>query len=143
MKRYIIMHKVDWSEKNIEDMVNVYINHYSVTPETYYNPTEENLNYDYEVDKEFENVVKIAEFSYFDGDEENPFAVAVNDWTYCFNQKPEWLDLLRSLGWDFFYSLSLGDKDYDSKDEAEKAIQNWTAEIANEKVNNYIANGEY
>ena len=114
MKRYIIMHKVDWSEKNIEDMVNVYINHYSVTPETYYNPAEEDLNYDYE-----------------------------NDWTYCFNQKPEWLDLLRSLGWDFFYSLSLGDKDYDSKDEAEKAIQNWIAEIANEKVNNYIANGEY
>lgn len=137
MKYYCIMHRADYSEEDIMDMVEP-INikrHYSES--TRWEPGEDYITCDYTLDKNFYDVIKIAEFYYYDKDE--PFAVIVNDNTYCLGEKEEWIETLESLGWVFFED-KFEMAQYEST--VKFNFEDWLDTVANEKAWAYIKSEE-
>ena len=121
------------NEEDIVDMVEPTNIEHHYSPQTYWEPGEDYISCDYELDEEFNKVVQIAEFHYFD--EEEPFAVVINDNTYCLGEKEGWMDVLKSLGWVFF------DNDFDMEDKEDIVkcnLEDWLDSIANEKAWKYI-----
>jgi len=142
MKKYIIMHKSDWSENDINDLIDVDIKSYHYSPATYWEPADEDLDFEPNVDDNFWKVVKIIEFDYFDNNEEDPFAVIADGITYCFNQKPGWEDLLSSIGWDFFCNIPLSEQDYSTPKAAQDAIDCWIVDTAEKMAYERIEEGD-
>lgn len=136
MKYYCLMHKADYSEVDIMDMIipTDIKHHYS--PQTYWEPGEDYITCDYELDEDFNKVVQIVEFYYYDKDE--PFAAIVNDNTYCLGEKEGWEKVLESLGWVFF------DNNFDMEDNeaiVKSDLEDWLDNIANKKAWEYIEDG--
>ena len=133
MKYYCLMHKADYSEEDIMDMIiptNIE-HHYS--PQTYWEPGEDYISCDYELDNDFNKVVQIAEFYYYDKDE--PFAIIIDGNTYCLGEKEGWQDILKSLGWVFFEDrFDMEDNEYIVKCN----LEDWIDVIANNKAWEYV-----
>lgn len=134
MKYYIPMHKSNYSDFDIADMIyptNIQ-HHYS--PQTYWEPGEDYIDYDCELDKDFNKVVQIAEFYYYD--EDYPFSVIIDGNTYCLGEKEGWEEVIEHLGWVFFEDLAmkedLSDVEWDLKD--------WIDNIANKKAWDIVNN---
>lgn len=142
MKQYIAVHRSDYNLGEIKDLIEAtgIIRHYS--PETYWEPGEDDVEYEIELDDEFDYVVKIMELHFF-GEQteilELPWAVVVNGLTYCFNEAENWEELLNSLGWVIFDN-TLGDYE-DSSAAVQRKIDEWVDEIAEQKAWDYIYEG--
>ena len=136
MKYYCLMHRADYSESDIVDMIfptNIE-HHYS--PQTYWEPGEDYVSCEYELDKDFNKVVQIAEFYYYDKDE--PFAVIIDDNTYCLGEKEGWQDVLKLLGWVFFEDrFDMEDNEHIVKCN----LEDWIDVIANNKAWEYVEDG--
>ena len=141
MKMYCVMHSSNYSDSDIVDLIepsNI-VHHFSEA--TRWEPGEDYIDCDISLHDDFHKVVKIVEFYFYDKNEENPFAVVIDDETYCLGEKEGWEDILNSLGWTFF-------KDYDFdlqsvKEEAEDDLEYWIDGVANEKAWQYIEIKEY
>lgn len=138
MKYYIAMHKTDWTEEDIEGMIHSIDvkRHYS--PQTYWEPGEDYIDYEIELDNDFWKVVKIVEFSYYD-DNENPFDVVIDDNIYCLGEKEGWEDVLQSLGWSFFENFDMK-KDFN---DAKNDVEFWIDKVAELEAWEYIENEQY
>lgn len=136
MKHYCLMHKADYSEEDIVDMIiptNIK-HHYS--PQTYWEPGEDYISCDYELNKNFNKVVQIAEFYYYDKDE--PFAVIIDNNTYCLGEKEDWQDILKSLGWVFFEcGFGMEFSEHSVKNE----FDDWIDVVVNNKAWEYVEDG--
>ena len=141
MKQYIAAHRSDYNLEEVQDLIEAtnIIRHYS--PQTYWEPGEDAVEFDVEYDKKFSEIVKVIEFDFF-GDEENPFAVIVDGWTYCFNEQAGWENLLKSLGWVFFEN-ELGEAYENDKETVEDKIDEWAYKVAEDKAWEYIDNLKY
>lgn len=141
MKQYIAAHRSDYNLEDVQDLIEAtnIIRHYSL--QTYWEPGEDTLEFDVKYDKKFSEIVKIIEFDFFE-DEENPFAAAVDGWTYCLNEQAGWEDLLKSLGWVFFEN-ELGETYENDKETVEDKINEWAYKIAEDKAWEYIDNLKY
>lgn len=139
MNNYIVMHKKEYSESDIMDMVNSshVVRYY--TPQTYWEPGEDYVDYIPVLDEDFNKVVQIAELHYNDKNDEDPYEAIIDNTTYSFNKKEEWIEILEKVGWVFF-----GDFNFeDSKEYAEYDIKEWIDEIAEQKAWEYIENLKY
>lgn len=139
MKQYIAVRKNDYSFEDVKDLIEAtnVIRHYS--PQTYWEPGEDYAEFDVDYDEKFKEVVKIMELNFF-GDEENPFAVSIDGWTYCMNEQDDWQNLLKSLGWVF---LNEDDNYENNAESVEDKIEEWAYSVAEEKAWIYIDNLRY
>ena len=142
MEKFIAVYNKKWKISDIEDLIdssNV-IRHYS--PDTYWEPGEDYIDFDVELDNEFKEVVKIAEFYFFGENEDTlelPYAAVIDHMTYCFNEQENWEELLNYAGWNIFE-----DAEYeDTREAVETKIEEWTNKIAEEKAWSYIENLKY
>ena len=132
------MHKTNYSEADIIDMIepcNVE-RHYSA--QTYWEPGEDYIKCDIDLNEKFKEVVQIVEFYCYG---ENPFAVVVNGNTLYLNEKDDWIKYLESLGWQFFDG-PISDMKM-SKSVATSDLTEWMKDIANRKAWDYVLNGDY
>ena len=135
MKYYCVMHNVNYTDDDIKNMIHpVNIKHH-YAPSTYWDPGEDYINCDPELDDSFYNVVKIAEFYFYSND--NPFAVVIDGMTYCFNEKDGWEEVLETLGWIFFKNFDMKENEYQAKQE----LQDWIEEVCNDEAWRMVEEG--
>ena len=140
MKYYIIVHKNDYTERDICDMVNPTHVERKYAPQTYWEPGEDYLEFDIEYDKEFNEIVKPIEIHFFEESEDCPYAAIINGTTYCFNYAENWEEILNDLGWKLFYDLPLSEEYVKDKEEAEAIINNWAYGLCIDKAEEIIEN---
>ena len=77
MKQYIAAHRSDYNLEEVQDLIEAtnIIRHYS--PQTYWEPGEDAVEFDVEYDKKFSEIVKVIEFDFF-GDEEGGLIVLMS-----------------------------------------------------------------
>lgn len=136
MKYYYPMHKTEYSEEDIKDMINpVNIKHH-YSPDTYWEPGEDYISCDIQLDEEFNDVVKIAELYFYD--EDYPFAIIINGNTYCLGEKEGWEKVVEHLGWVGFENFDIREKLVTAEDD----LECWKDGIANKKAWEIIEDGQ-
>jgi len=129
MKMYCVMHKSDYTDNDVKNMIYPYNIQHHYSRATYWEPEEDDIEYDISFEDDFHKVVQIAEFYYYDN--ENPYAVIINDNTYCLNEKDNWEEILKNLGWIFFEDW--GDIS-ESKEHVECELEDWINKIAEDRA---------
>lgn len=138
MYSYIAIYKADWSEEDIEDMIypSYVKRHYS--PQTYWEPGEDYVEYKTELDKNFWNVVKIAKLIFL-GESDNPYAIKIDNRTYCLEGKENWDETLQLMGWTLFEYFDI--KNTESAAKAD--LDEWIDKVTEIKAWEYIENIKY
>ena len=137
MKKYIAVHKKDWSECEIVNfLIDVKNVTHNYTPQTYWEPGDDSIDYEILLDEKFNNVVQVMEL-YFYGEQadilELPWAAVVDKNTYCFTEAENWEEILELLGWVFFDN-KLNDEYDDDKESVVNKINDWVSSVADEKA---------
>ena len=141
MEKYIAVYSKEYNEENIIDMIDAgnVVRHYS--PQTYWEPGEDSIEFEAITDKEFNEAVKVAELHFF-FDNEYPFAVNVNGFTWCLGENENWESTLEAAGWKLFDN-NLSEDYEDDPESVEDKIQEWVDEIAEKRAWDYIENLRY
>jgi len=143
MKYFIAVHKNNYTEDNIMDMVNPINIKHIYSPQTYWEPGEDYLEFDVEYNKNFDEVVKPIEIHFFEENEDCPYAAIINGITYCFNYAEDWEEILNDLGWKLFYDLPLSEEYVKDEKEVKTIINDWAYGLCVDKAWEIIENDKY
>ena len=141
MEQYIAVYSKEYDEEYIRDLIDAdnVIRHYS--PQTYWEPGEDSIEFEATVDKEFYNIVKVAKLHFF-YDNDYPFAAIVNGFTWCLGENENWQKTLEAAGWKLFDNELSEDYENDAES-VESNIQEWIDGIAEKRAWDYIDNLKY
>ena len=138
MYSYIAVHKTDWSEEDIKDMIYPVDVKRCYIPQTYWEPGEDYIEYNTDLDNDFWDVIKIAKFVFL-GDCDNPYAVKIDDKIYCLEEKENWDEVLQSMGWTMFEQFDMKNTDGAALDDVEE----WIDKVVEMKAWEYVENEQY
>lgn len=145
MEKYIAVYSKNYTESDVIDCIeaNNVVRHYS--PQTYWEPGEDYVEFDTYFTKEFNDIVKIATLYFFGEHEENldyPFAIVVDGLTFCLGENEDWESTLKAAGWLMFQN-ELSEEYEDNTEAVKTKIEDWANNIAEEKAWEYIENLKY
>lgn len=143
-REYFVVFNSDYDEKEFEEKVDVYNLQYYYSPQTYYQPQEEELTYNIWLDKDFDKAYRIIGVDFdeegegkkmeiFRPDNETAETVELG--------KGDWWNYVEDAGYRFFDRTILNDG-FKTREDAAHAVQAWIEEVADEKAWDYWENRE-
>lgn len=139
-KKYFIAYKNDYSINDIKDMIHPVDVKYWHVNATYWQPEEEDIDYDIEIDEEFDKVVKIFSIEFINDDDEKGRYFEIEGIKYLL--MVPWYEALERKGYLCFNEDRLLDDLFSSEEEAKSAIEEWQLQIADKQAWEIVENGE-
>lgn len=141
-KQYVAIYNCkDYNLQDIKNMVEPYRIRYWHRDQTWDTPEEESIDYKIEISSDFDKVVKIACIEFENSNDDHGQYVHFNEMHLRLCQKGyDWLDLLRSFGWDTFNDVAALEDFQNSELAVRLNLDEWINNIAETRAWEIINN---